>query len=64
CIRDRLRGVLHKAQARLDAIEKDAPEPKDEGDDPTAPQRAKVLSQLHELEREIGSIRGQLDAIR
>lgn len=59
-----LRGVLHKAQARLDAIEKSAPEPKDEGDDPTAPERAKALSQLHELEREIGSIRGQLDGIR
>lgn len=61
---EQLRGVLNKAQARLDAIEKGAPEPKDEGDDPTAPERAKALSKLHELEREIGSIRGQLDGIR
>lgn len=61
---EQLRGVLTKAQARLDAIEKGAPEPKDEGDDPTAPERAKALSKLHELEREIGSIRGQLDGIR
>jgi len=61
---EQLRGVLHQAQERLEALEKGAPEPKDEGDDPAAPARAKALSELHELERELGTIRHQLDALQ
>lgn len=60
---EQLRGVLAKAQARLEAIESGAPEPKFKDDDPTEPGRAKALSELHDLERELGRIRSQLDAL-
>jgi len=61
---EQLRGVLARAQARLEAIEHDAPEPKFEDDDTTAPGRAKALTELHGLERELGTIRRDLDALR
>lgn len=60
---EQLRGVLAKAQSRLEAIESGAPEPKFKDDDPTEPGRAKALSELHDLERELGRIRSQLDAL-
>lgn len=61
---EQLRGVLAQAQARLEAIESGAPAPRFDDDDPTAPGRAKALSEIHALEREIGSIRHELDALR
>ena len=61
---EQLRGVLQRAQARLDEIEQGAPAPKDEGDDPTIPGRAQALTELHALERELGNIRRELDALR
>ncbi|MCR9163976.1 MAG: dynamin family protein [Nannocystaceae bacterium] len=60
---EQLRGVLAKAQARLEEIEASAPAPKFDDHDPTEPGRAKALSELHELERELSRIRTQLDAL-
>lgn len=58
-----LRGVLAQAQKRLEDIEQSAPEPKFDDEDTAEPGRAKALSELHALERELGSIRRELDAI-
>ncbi len=60
---EQLRGVLQQAQARLEEIEKGAPAPADEGDDPAQPARREALASLHALERELGGIRSQLDAL-
>ena len=61
---EQMRGVLAKAQARLDALEQGHTGPTQEGIDPIAPGRAKALGELHELERELGGIRRELDALR
>ncbi len=58
-----LRGVLARAQARLEEIESGAPPAQSEGEDPAAPERAKALASLHDLERELGGIRRQLDRL-
>ncbi len=60
-----LRGVLKTAQARLEALEKGhTATPAQEGQDPIAPGRAKALGELHDLERELGGIRRELEALR
>ena len=59
-----LRSVLAQAQSRLESIESSAPAPRFKDDDPTAPGRAKALSELHQLEHELSSIRRELDILR
>lgn len=60
---EQLRGVLAKAQAKLDGIEGEGSDARAD-EDSTAPARAKALSELHGLERELGQIRRHLDALR
>lgn len=60
---EQLRGVLAKAQAKLDGIEGEGSDASAD-EDSTAPARAKALSELHGLERELGQIRRHLDALR
>jgi small GTP-binding protein len=60
---EQLRGVLAKAQAKLDGIEGEGSDARTD-EDSTGPARAKALSELHGLERELGQIRRHLDALR